>query len=268
MQLHSESRRTPKMRRLPNALCLLALAAALGACSDSKRAREETPAAAPTPAAAANAPTETVAATPAPAASVATQTPAPTPPPAPPSASDVRAAIERVYKGAVAPDARPGSFVVGDFNGDGSEDLVARVRAEASRVADLNDDLSNWIVSDPRKVLRPDPRNFDPHQKVQKLPPPAERPRVGAADTLLVVLHGYKESGWRNPEASQTYLLKGAGGADLRAQARADARAATPPQTNPPRLMGDVIRETLQGEHGFLYWNGATYGWFNAEGDK
>ena len=98
---------------------------------------------------------------------------------------------------------------------------------------------------------------------MQKIPPPPGRPRVEASDELLAVLHGHGEDGWRSPEASQTYLLKGAAGAELRAQSRAEARAAAPPQSNPPHLMGDVIRETLQGERGYLYWNGATYGWFH-----
>jgi hypothetical protein len=246
-----------KMRRLTNALALLALACALGACADSK-APPETASASPTPAAQA-APAEPPAdATPAPAA---TATPAPTPMPQPPPAADVRAALERVYKGSVTVDAGAGSAVVGDFNGDGSEDLAARVRAAPGRDEELNADLANWIVSDPQKVERPDPRKFDPHQGVQKLTPPAERPRVSASDSLLVVLHGYKEAGWRNPDASQTYLLKDAGGADLRAQTRAEAKLTTFGQ-NPPRLLGDVIRETLHGQQGFLYWNGATYGWF------
>jgi hypothetical protein len=153
---------------------------------------------------------------------------------------------------------------VGDFNGDGSEDLVARVRASPQHVKELNDDLANWIVTDPQKVQRPDPRNFDPHQGVQKLTPVTERPRVAAADSLLVVIHGYKEAGWHNPEASQTYLLKNAAGADLHAQSRRDAKVATLGQ-NPPRLLGDVIRETINGQQGFLYWNGATYGWFTPE---
>jgi hypothetical protein len=253
-----------KMRRLLNTLAPLALVCALGACNDSKTAREE-PAASPTPAAQ-NGATESPAATPTPSAQEndAAPTPAPTPlPPAPPSA-EVLAAVARVYKGAVTADASAGSAVVGDFNGDGSEDLAVHVRAAPNRVNELNNDLANWIVSDPKKVERPDPRKFDPHQQVQKLTPPAERPRVAASDSLLVVIHGYKESGWRGPDASQTYLLRDAFGTDLRPQTRAEAKFVTLGQ-NPPRLMGDVIRETLHGEQGFLYWNGATYGWFHSE---
>jgi len=253
-----------KMRRLPNTLVALALACALGACSDSKTA-DEAPAASPTPAAqTASAESPAAANAPTPAA---TATPEPTPMPEPPQSDEARAAVARVYKGAVATDERAVWTIVGDFNGDGSEDLVARVRAAPGRVDELNDDLANWIVSDPQKVQRPDPRKFDPHQGVQKLTPLPERPRVAAADSLLVVIHGFKERGWRSPDASQTYLLRDAAGADLRAQSRRDAKVTTLGQ-NPPRLIGDVIRQTLNGRQGFLYWNGATYGWFHPENEK
>jgi hypothetical protein len=254
-------------RKLLPALATLTLACALGACADSKKTPDGA-AASPTPAAPngvaeqpATAPTTT-------AQENAAANASPTPlPPAPP-ASEARAAVERVYKGAVTPDASGADWtVVGDFNGDGSEDLVARVHAAPNRVNELNDDLANWIVSDPQKVQRPDPKNFDPHQGVQKLTPLPERPRVAASDSLLVVIHGYKESGWRSPDASQTYLLRDAAGEDLRAQTRRDAKVTTIGQ-NPPRLMGDVIRQTLRGRQGFLYWNGATYGWFHPEHEK
>jgi hypothetical protein len=255
-----------KMRRLLNTLGLLVIASALGACTDSKPAPEAATAS-PTPAAQ-NGVAEQPAATPTPTPQEnAAATPAPTPLPSAPPASEARAAVTRIYKGAVTMDESAGSAIVGDFNGDGSEDLVLRVRAVPGRVDELNADLANWIVSDPRKVRRPDPRKFDPHQGVQKLDPLPERPRVAASDSLLVVIHGYKETGWRNPEASQTYLLRDAAGTDLRAQTRADAKLTTIGQ-NPPRLLGDVIRQTLHGQQGFLYWNGATYGWFQPESDE
>jgi hypothetical protein len=257
-----------KTTKLLNTLGPLALAFALGACADSPKAPDGANAS-PAPTAQGTA-SESSAATPSPAAqdvAAATPTPAPTPLPPPPPAADVRAAVARVYKGSVAADERAGSAVVGDFNGDGSEDLVVRVRAVPGRVDDLNEELANWIVTDPRKVERPDPRKFDPHQGVQKLTPTTERPHIAATDSLLVVIHGYKEAGWRNAEASQTYLLKDVGGTDLRTQTRASARLTTLGQ-NPPRLMGDVIRETLRDEQGFLYWNGATYGWFSPGTDK
>jgi hypothetical protein len=179
----------------------------------------------------------------------------------PPQASEVRAALERAYKGAVTFDERNMRATVGDFNGDGSEDIAVAVRPATGRVAELNDTLSNWIVADPRKVEPPDPRNFDPHQGVQKLTPPAARARIEASDSLLVVIHGFKETGWRNPEALQTYLLKNAAGSDMSAQSRADAQSSARKKT--PRLLGDVVREKLGDETGFLYWTGASYGWFH-----
>ncbi|HVF44164.1 MAG TPA: hypothetical protein VM936_14165 [Pyrinomonadaceae bacterium] len=236
------------------------LALALGACTDTKNTNEASTAS-PTPAAQTASAESPAAATPTPAL---TPTPEPTPMPEPPRTEEARATVARVYKGAVTTDEREGWTVVGDFNGDGSEDLVARVRPARDRIDELNDDLANWLISDPQKVQRPDPRKFDPHQGVQKLTPSPERPRVAANDSLLVVIHGYKEEGWRSPDASQTYLLHDASGADLRAQSRRDAKVTTLGQ-NPPRLMGDVIRQTLNGRQGFLYWNGATYGWFHPE---
>ncbi|MDT7778784.1 MAG: hypothetical protein QOC99_1296 [Acidobacteriota bacterium] len=197
------------------------------------------------------------------AQSAASPTPAPAAPDLkpPPQPSDVRAALERTYKGAVAFDEHSARVVAGDFNGDGSEDLMVEVRPAPGKVAALNDELSNWIVTDPLTVRPPDPRDFDPHQGVQKLKPSTARPHIEQNDALLVVIHGYKETGWRNPEAMQTYLLKNVSGTDLKAESRAVAQAAAQKKT--PRLLGDVLEEKLNGNSGFLYWTGATYGWFH-----
>ena len=240
----------------------LILAATLCACGGQSSNREEAPAASPQPTAAPpaatimqEAPAGAPTASPQPAAS-----PAPAVVSAPPQASEVRAALERTYKGAVTFDERGGRKLAGDFNGDGSEDLLVEVRPARARVAELNDELANWIVAEPRKVQPPDPRNFDPHQGVQKLAPAPARPRVEAADALLVVIHGYKESGWRNPEANQTYLLKDVAGTDWKTEPRAAAQADAQKRL---RLLGDVVREKLGDQSGFLYWTGASYGWFH-----
>lgn len=255
-------KRRTRLPPRPTVLCIaLALAAAaLCACAGQQSAREETPAASPQPTAVTAAKQE------APAAAQPAASPQPTPTPAPttttlPQATEVRVALERTYKGAVTFDERNMRATVGDFNGDGSEDIAVAVRPAPDRVAELNDELSNWIVADPRKVQPPDPRNFDPHQGVQKLAPQTSRPRVEANDALLVVIHGFKETGWRNPEALQTYLLKNAAGADMHAQPRAAAQPSSQKKT--PRLLGDVLRERLGDESGFLYWTGASYGWFH-----
>ena len=240
-----------RRRTKKSALCLLALAASLCACATPEPAKNEQRAAAPQ--------------TPAPPATPAT-TPEP-PPAAPPAPQEARAAVERVYKGAVVFDERAGAshVAVGDFNGDGSEDIIVRARPAPDRLAEVNDEVANWIVSDPRTVRPPDPRDFDPHQSVQKLTP-HERPRIEAADALLVVVHGYKEAGWRNPEASQTFLLKNVAGDELRVKRPLEARAAARGRT--PRLFGDVLHEKLGGAPGFLYWTGAGYGWFETAGTE
>jgi hypothetical protein len=219
---------------------------------------EGSPAAsAATPAAQAATPPD-VAATP--AAQPVAPTPAPEAARQQPKPADVRAALERTYKGALAFDEGAPRAAVGDFNGDGSEDLIVGARPAAGRLGELNDELANWIVYDPLTVRPPDPREFDPHQGVQKLKPREGRPRVEAGDGLLVVVHGYGEGGWRNPSALQTFLLKNVAGSELKTQAPAEARAAVRKKT--PRLRGEVLHEKLGGEEGFLYWTGAGYGWF------
>src|SRR5690242_15883874 len=51
----------------------------------------------------------------------------------PPSPSDVRNAIERVYKNAVLVDSS--RFVVGDFNGDGVQDIAVAVKPAEGMLA-------------------------------------------------------------------------------------------------------------------------------------
>jgi hypothetical protein len=250
-------------RTRPLILCAaIVLLFASAACAESQPTKEESHAANSQTAANAQ-PTETYSEAPVAVASSdanaqATPTPAPTMN-APPQTAEVRAALQRIYKDAVVFDERAPRVVVGDFNGDGSEDIAIAARPSASKLSDLNDELANWIVADPRKVQAPDPRNFDPHQGVQKLRPPDERARVEASDTLLVVIHGFKTEGWRNPEALQTYLLKNAAGMSMNTQARAEAQAVL--HTKTLHLFGDAIHENLRGESGFIYWTGASYGW-------
>lgn len=240
-----------KTRRLLRTLCLFTLAVVLCGCAQAPRpTSEEQPAAPTTPAAAA----PDAQPTPTPAATASAE---------PPRAPDVRAALERTYRGALTFDERNMNAAVGDFNGDGSEDLMVAARPAPGRAAELNDELSNWIVTDPLTVRPPDPREFDPHQGVQKLKPSAGRPRIEQTDALLVVVHGYDESGWRNPEALQTFVLKNVAGTELWAEGRAAAHAAA--RRKIPRLLGDVLHERLGGARGFLYWTGAGYGWFQGD---
>ena len=122
----------------------------------------------------------------------------------PPTLDEVRAKADSIYHGALIVDrGRTPAFLAGDFNADTSQDILVVVRPNASRLADLNNDLAAWIVDDPRLIWVP-----DPNKVAQKMPPPSRHPvRERAADRLWVIIHGFREKGWRNPIATQSYLL-------------------------------------------------------------
>jgi hypothetical protein len=181
----------------------------------------------------------------------------PTPPPAPPQASEVTDKITRVFQGVVRVEpAHAGGALVGDFNDDGSEDIAVVVKPDPAKLAEINSEVANWILSDPQKVVLPDPN------KAVQAPPRAEPVKVAANDVLLAVVHGYQKEGWRNSAAQQTYLLKNAVGTDLRVVAWQDAFGI--PAASTPHRHGDVLREDLNSAQGFIYWTGAKYAWHAA----
>jgi hypothetical protein len=246
----NERSRSPLNLKLNHAIILaLSLSAPLllGGCAD-KRERSEVVTQTPTPAQTQN----TAAAQP-----TQTQSPAPstTPTPKPPQVSEVNDKLARIFQGAVQNDAgTTGNALVGDFNGDGSEDIAVVVKPAADKLEDINSEVANWILSDPQKVVLPDPT-----KAVQKLPAP-DRVRVQQSDVLLAVIHGYQQAGWRNPQAQQAYLLKNAGGREPRVETRQDA--ANEFKAIIPHLRADIIREEIGGARGFIYWTGGKYAWF------
>ncbi|MDT5121895.1 MAG: hypothetical protein QOC96_1377 [Acidobacteriota bacterium] len=174
----------------------------------------------------------------------------------PPKPQEVRAALARIYKDAVKLDmSYPPGYIIGDFNGDGSQDIAVVVRPAKDKIEEINSELANWILEDPRQVVLP-----DPHKSVQKLPSNSESVKVKPNALLLTIIHGYKEEGWRNPEAKQVYLLSNAVGSAMVAAPLKDLQSATG-NKNEQSLSGDIIKETLAGEQGFLYWTGAKYAW-------
>ena len=171
------------------------------------------------------------------------QAPRPEPIPIPsasaPEADDARASLARIFAKVVVADPSRGRwYLEGDFNGDGSMDLAVAARPIASRLAALNDPLANWIVEDPRQPRSPSTA-------------------VAASDVLLAVIHGHGPDGWRDPDARQTYVLKNTGANGMRAVLTSEAVAPVAGQER----VGHVIRETLGGAPGMLYWNGARYAW-------
>lgn len=178
----------------------------------------------------------------------------------PPTVAQVTGAVERVFKGAaVAADAQSPRFVVGDFNGDFSQDVAVVVRPAPGRLTDINDELANWILVQP---LRPPPPAGLPYPEAHARA--AERRRVQAeeADVLVAVIHGHEAEGWRDPRATQTYVLKGAAGERFRTRARREL-LKTSARGRLPRLRGDVIAQDLGGQTGFLYYDGAKYDWYD-----
>jgi len=176
----------------------------------------------------------------------------------PPTVEDARAVLRRVFGEAVILDGgfRPG-FIVGDFNRDGIEDLAAPVRPVSSRLTEINSEAANWIVGDPRMAVLPDPK-----KKLQRLPAP-EPVRIAAGESLLGVVHGVVPGNWRDPEAQQGYLLKIASAADMRAypiRIEGNVNQAAGKGVGPGKR-GDVIRQTLNGVHGYIYWTGGKYAW-------
>jgi len=175
----------------------------------------------------------------------------------PQSTSELQAVTARIYKEAVMVDSsRNDNFVIGDFNGDGSQDIVVVVKPGKGMLPELNSEYSNWIREDPFEVGKLAAHAPD-RQLIKKRKPTV----VNAHDNLLAVIHGYQAAGWRDPKATQTYLLKNAVGEKLSMESPESLLSDTANRQQLPAIRGDVIRETLSGNPGFLYWTGARYAW-------
>jgi hypothetical protein len=165
----------------------------------------------------------------------------------PPELKSVQEAVERVFKDSALIDtSRNPIFIAGDFNGDLSQDIAVALKPAPERLSDLNEEFSSWILRDP----------FAANES--RIP----RLRVAANDSLLAVIHGYDANGWRDPQATQTYLLKNAVGSGMKAHQAKDVAKASRGRKL-PLLRGDVIGEVLEGTSGYLYYAGATYSWYD-----
>ena len=165
----------------------------------------------------------------------------------PPEFPQVQETVKRVFKDAVVIDAsqRP-AFVAGDFNGDLSEDIAVVLKPAPEKIADLNEEYPAWILRDP----------FGNRE------PRSPRLRVATTDLLLAVIHGYGSQGWRDPQATQTFLLKNAAGSAMATHAGKEF-VATNQGKKLPTVRGDLIAEMLDGKSGYLYYSGATYFWYD-----
>jgi len=176
--------------------------------------------------------------------------------PVPPITGEVIQALRRIYGNTISVNRASSCLcVTGDFNADGSEDLAVVVRPVPRNVAELNNDLANWILEDPLLVQLPDPA-----KGVQPFPPKPKPVKVTPGDLLLAVIHGYGPGGWRDPRAQQSYLLRNGAGQAMHCAASLTFRK-TPALKQKLYLAGDVIVETLAQEQGFLFWTGSKYAW-------
>jgi hypothetical protein len=69
-------------------------------------------------------------------------------------------------------------------------------------------------------------------------------------------------NGWRDPQATQTFLLKNAVGSGMESHQSKDVVTKSQGKKL-PQLRGDVIGEVLGGTSGYLYYSGATYSWYD-----
>ena len=80
---------------------------------------------------------------------------------------------------------------------------------------------------------------------------------------MLAVIHGFESNGWRDAQATQTYVLRDAAGGQLKARERKQVLRAGN-EERLPRLRGDVLAQAVGGQSGFLYYDGAMYSWYDA----
>lgn len=165
----------------------------------------------------------------------------------PPQMNEVQEAVKRVFRETVLIDiSRNPPFIVGDFNGDVSQDVAVVLKPASDRLAELNEEFPNWILRD----------LAGPNQPV------SPRFRVAANDELLAIIHGYEANGWRDHQATQTYLLKNAAGSGMETHTAKDFAAAHQGKKL-PQLRGEVVAEERGGKPGYLYYDGATYSWYD-----
>jgi len=161
--------------------------------------------------------------------------------------NEVREAVTRVFKDAASiDDSRQPNFVAGDFNGDQSQDIAVIIKPTSAKIDDMNQEYPPWILKDP----------FAPHRLL------SSGLHVAPDEVLLAVIHGYGANDWRDPQATQTFLLKNAAGSNMEVHIGKDFVAANVGRRI-PRTQGDLIKEMVRGSSGYLYYSGPTYSWYD-----
>ena len=166
-----------------------------------------------------------------------------------PRLPEVQDKIKQVFKGAAAldPNYNP-NFLMGDFNGDAFQDLAVIIKPV--NVEEMNQEFPPWLLRAPRT------------NKADRAPLKIEKD-----EALLAVIHGYGTNDWRDPEATQTFVLKDVVGNDLKVHTGKEFVAANVGRKL-PRAQGDLIGQTLQGTQGYLYYATSSYSWYDPKSFK
>ena len=189
-----------------------------------------------------------------------------------PKLEHVQETVNRIFKDSVTIDSSHApSFFVADFNGDRSQDLAVILRPVPAKLSYLNQEFPSWIAREPLKeVLLPKSKAMARSAIARGYENPAagQTVRFGAGDVLIAIVHGYGEKGWRDPEATQTHVLREVVGENIRVLPLASA-AKTYKGVKPlPDIYGDLIQETLIGQEGFLHFAGGMYQWYDPKNYK
>lgn len=180
---------------------------------------------------------------------------APLPPPTP---ADVASAMRRIFGDDLLPQSGKGQwFIVGDFNGDNSQDVAVIARVRADKLEEVNSELANWTIQDADKFFVP-----RSNKRVVRLSPISPA-KVGSGEEVLAIIHGYGPKGWRNPDARQAYVVRHAAakfvGLAPSISIRQIRAMHLPVQT-------DIIKEIRDNKKGFLFWTGGAYAWHPDKG--
>src|SRR4029450_12905527 len=181
---------------------------------------------------------------------VAEAPPAYQPPPPPtvqvptvvaPKLNEVQEAIHRVFKGAAILDSntKPG-FIAGDFNGDATQDIAVVIKPAPGKVDSMNEEYPAWLLRDPFS---------SEDTKSSSL-------RVAENEALLAIIHGYGANDCRDPQSTQTFLLKNAVGTNIEVEGGKDFVKANRGKKL-PLIKGDVIGQVIRGTSGYIYYSTA-----------
>ena len=184
----------------------------------------------------------------------------------PPKVEEVQAAVKRIFKDAVVIDAAgTPNFLVGDFNGDLSQDLAVILKPAPGKLSELNQEFPNWLAREPiKELLLPKSKILaQPIAARASSPAAGQTVRFEQGDVMLAIIHGSGPKGWRDQEATQTHLLRDVVGTNMKTLAfKAAAQAYK--RTKPfPDIYGDLIQQTLIGQSGFLHFTGGVYAWYD-----